>query len=223
MKIVILMAGVGSRLGHGLPKALTPLRHGQTILDHQLGNLAGVPGEIVAVVGFQQAVIMAQHPELTYVRNSRYAQTNTARSLACALSQIDREDVLWLNGDVVFDRHILDAVLNCAASSMAVVNGPVDDEAIKYSLNGDGTIRAVSKAVVNSPGEAIGINLVRAADLALFKAGLDRCTETDYFERGLELAIETGMIVQPVDVTAYPCVEVDSPTDLEAARKLLSV
>lgn len=35
MKVVILMAGIGSRLGSKLPKCLTPLKTDYTILDHQ--------------------------------------------------------------------------------------------------------------------------------------------------------------------------------------------
>jgi choline kinase len=52
MKVVILMAGIGSRLGSKLPKCLTPLKTGYTILDHQLENLTAFAGDIVAVVGF---------------------------------------------------------------------------------------------------------------------------------------------------------------------------
>ncbi len=221
MKIVILMAGVGARLGHPFPKALTPLRDGLTILDHQLRNLAGANSDLIGVVGFKRELIMERHPELRYVENPRYDQTNTARSLACALEHVTDEDVLWLNGDVVFDGRIITEMRRRPQSGMAVVNGPVDDEAIKYQLDGRGRIRAVSKSVAGSPGEAIGINLVRANDLELLKDGLRRCSDQDYFERGIELAIGNGMDVRAVDVSRYPCVEVDFLQDLEAARRIL--
>ncbi|MBC7318867.1 NTP transferase domain-containing protein, partial [Candidatus Bipolaricaulota bacterium] len=50
MKVVILAAGVGSRLGHGLPKALVKLCDNKTILDHQLENLKSVGLENIRVV-----------------------------------------------------------------------------------------------------------------------------------------------------------------------------
>src|SRR5688572_194570 len=125
MKVVILMAGVGSRLGNSLPKCLTPLRPGYTILDHQLENLAAFAGQIVAVVGFKKEIILERHPELCFVHNPRFDQTNTSQSLLIALRQLRGEDVLVLNGDVVFDPRIIEALDDCPDSSMAVVRIPV--------------------------------------------------------------------------------------------------
>ena len=39
MKIIILAAGVGSRLGKAHPKTLTPLINGKSILSHQIDGL----------------------------------------------------------------------------------------------------------------------------------------------------------------------------------------
>ena len=39
MKIVILAAGIGSRLGNPLPKPLTLLKNGQSIMQQQIENL----------------------------------------------------------------------------------------------------------------------------------------------------------------------------------------
>ena len=39
MKVIILAAGIGSRLGGYQPKTLTPLKDGKTILTHQIEGL----------------------------------------------------------------------------------------------------------------------------------------------------------------------------------------
>lgn len=221
MKVVILMAGIGSRLGNPFPKCLTPLRPEYSILDHQIENLAQFTGDIAAVVGFKKDLVMERHPELLFVYNPLYDQTNTSQSLLTALRHFPQDDVLFLNGDVVFDPRIVPALLACPDSCMAVVLSRVAEEEVKFSLNEQGYMTEVSKTVAKPLGEAIGINLVRARDMALFIRGLERCGANDYFERGLEFAIGEGLRLRAVDVTEYPCIEVDFADDLNRARNLI--
>jgi L-glutamine-phosphate cytidylyltransferase len=222
LSIVLLVAGRGMRLGGEAPKCLTPLHPGaETILDRQLRCLAGVaPDPFTAVVGFRKDLVRAAHPELQLVANERFAETNTARSLQAALANIHDRDVLWLNGDVVFDKGIVPLLLASGGSCMAVNRARCGDEEIKYRSGSDGRIVEVSKQVRPGEGEAVGINLVRAADLGLFKECLAECADKDYFERGLELAINRGMVLRPVDIGELPCIEVDFPEDLHRAQEL---
>lgn len=221
MKIVILMAGIGSRLGNPFPKCLTPLRDGYTILDHQLENLSDFTGDIIGVVGFKKEMIMEAHPELLFCYNPRYDQTNTSQSLRSALVHVQDEDVLFLNGDVVFDRRILPALLESQDSCMAVVTARVGEEEVKFSLGANGCINAVSKTVAEPLGEAIGINLVRAKDIPQFKECLARCADDDYFERAFEACVNQGLVLRAVDVSAFPCIEIDFVDDLDRAKEIL--
>ena len=105
-EVVILAAGKGTRLGRRLPKPLTALRDGRSILRQQVENLRGelVPDvHITAVVGFQAEVVMAAAPDLSFVYNPHYDRTNTCKSLLRGLRNSRDGGVLWLNGDVVFD------------------------------------------------------------------------------------------------------------------------
>jgi choline kinase len=53
-------------------------------------------------------------------------------------------------------------------------------------------------------------------------ARLAECTESDYFERGIELAIERDrMRVTPVDIGEMFAVEVDFEEDLTRANEYL--
>ncbi len=112
---MILAAGMGTRLGKPWPKPLTPLADGRSILQQQIENLRGVFGEevrITIVVGFKLEMIMEAHPDVSYVYNEAYDQTNTSKSLLKALKNSHESGVLWLNGDVVFDSRVLGRINN---------------------------------------------------------------------------------------------------------------
>jgi L-glutamine-phosphate cytidylyltransferase len=172
-------------------------------------------------VGFRKDLILERHPGLLFVHNARFQETNTSQSLLIALQHLSGEDVLVLNGDVVFDPRVIAALLECEQSCMAVIRSPVADEEVKFSLDARGRIGSVSKSVAEPAGEAIGINLIRARDLELVTLGLERCGPMDYFERGLEIAIGKGLALRPVDVTRFPCIEIDCIDDLNRAKEMV--
>ncbi|MBE9505382.1 MAG: NTP transferase domain-containing protein, partial [Chloroflexi bacterium] len=103
MRAVILGAGFGSRLGKPLPKPLTVLSNGETIMERQVSALTEflAADDVIVVVGFKKESIMKAFSNLTYVFNDVFAETNTAKSLLCGLRKTGSEDVMWLNGDVI--------------------------------------------------------------------------------------------------------------------------
>jgi len=221
MKFIILLAGIGSRLGNPFPKCLTPIGDNVPILGHQLSNIKKFNGEVIGVVGFKKEYIMEYYPKMLFVYNSRYAETNTSQSLLCALNFIKHEDVLWMNGDIVFDPEIINKLIECPYSSMAVLKKAVGDEEVKFTVDEKGFISNVSKNIQNGLGEAIGINIIKAKDLETFKKFLLNCNDHDYFEKGLELAIQSSeLVLCPVDVTPFRCIEIDFEEDLRKAKTL---
>jgi choline kinase len=88
-------------------------------------------------------------------------------------------------------------------------------------LDAQGYINELSKQVVGGLGEAVGINYVAAQDK---KALIDRLQEVgdqDYFERGIELAIDNdGLKFEAVDISDLYAVEVDFAEDLDRANEL---
>ena len=223
MKTIILAAGIGSRLGNSNPKPLTKLKNGESILGRQVVYLSEYLGvnNIIAIVGYKKDLIMELFPNLLYVYNNFYDTTNTSKSLLAGLQKIENEDVLWLNGDVVFEKELLPQIIKCSKSCMAVNTGSVGEEEIKYNVFEDGNIKEVSKTTSPTLGEAVGINKVMASDLPLFKANLEKCDDQDYFEEALELSIQDGMKIMPVDINKYLCMEIDFEDDLEEINKQL--
>lgn len=225
MKIIILAAGIGSRLGNPFPKPLTPLRDGKTIMERQVESLSQAFSEhdISIVVGFKKDLIMERFPDLTYIYNQFFDATNTSKSLLKALKKNQNEDVLWLNGDVIFEPAIFDVLkeeIERQNSFVAVNTSRVAEEEVKYTLK-NGTIAELSKTVENGLGEAVGINFVVKKDVELLIDHLEKCDDNDYFERGIETAIqEHNMKVIALDISKYRCMEVDFKEDLEAANQI---
>ena len=225
MKIIILAAGIGSRLGNPFPKPLTPLKGGKSIMERQVENLSQNFNEhdISVVVGFKKDLIMERFPDLTYIYNQFFDATNTSKSLLKALKKYRNEDVLWINGDVIFDVELFSVLNNEIEqknSFVSVNTSRVAEEEVKYTLK-NGFIDELSKQVEDGLGEAVGINFISREDMPVFIQQLENCDDNDYFERGIEMAIEQDDLkIKAVDISNFRCMEVDFKEDLEAANNM---
>jgi choline kinase len=224
-QVAILAAGMGTRLGKPFPKPLTPLRDGHTIMDQQVSKIRGAfpDVQLYTVVGFKLEMILEAHPRSLFVYNEEFDRTNTSKSLLRVLRASGDGGVLWMNGDVVFDAQILERLkpfLEQERSLVSVNTATVAEEEVKYTVDADGNIDQLSKQVVDALGEAVGINYVAAQDKAALIARLEECGDQDYFERGIELAIEKdGLKFVPVDISDLWAVEVDFDEDLQRANE----
>ena len=225
-QVTILAAGMGTRLGRPFPKPLTPLNDGRTIMQQQLDNISeafGADTHVQIVVGFKLDLILEAAPEAVFVYNERYDQTNTCKSLMKALRSSAEGPVVWMNGDVVFEPAILQRLqvnIDAGQTAIAVNTAAVSDEEVKYTVDAKGLVKELSKTVVGGLGESVGINVIAAKDKAALIKRLEECDDQDYFERGIELAIEKdGLKVLPIDISDLFAVEVDFEADLERANQ----
>lgn len=224
-QVVILAAGMGSRLGRSLPKPLTELSDGRTIMQQQMENIRfafGADAHITVVVGYKLEHIIEAFPDVNFVYNEQYDTTNTSKSLMRALRASSAGGVLWMNSDVVFDPAALvraSELIVRDQSFVSVNTSSVSDEEVKYTTTAEGYIKELSKTVKGGLGEAVGINYISAKDKAVLLRQLTKVNDQDYFERGLELAIEQdGVLVEPVDISDLYAVEIDFAEDLERAN-----
>tara|TARA_Y100000590_G_scaffold156139_1_gene179490 strand:+ start:2715 stop:3404 length:690 start_codon:yes stop_codon:yes gene_type:complete len=222
MKVIILAAGVGSRLGKSAPKSLTKLVDGKSILQHQIEGLTKYIDykNINIIVGYKKNMIIDHFPKLSYFYNSNYKYTNTAKSLLIGLNELQDHNILWINGDVVFDHRIIKKMIDRNYSCMAVNKSKVGTEEVKYKTNSKGDIMEVSKNVVNSEGESVGINKIISEDSKILRKYLQECKDDAYFEKGIELAIiQNDLKVRSVDITKFMCMEIDFISDLKLINK----
>lgn len=129
MKALILNSGVGSRMGEytrQVPKCMVRLIKEQTILERQLRMLCreGIK-EAVITTGFmadrlkQHAASLGLPIRLCFVNNDRYDMTNYIYSMYLAKSDL-QDDIILLHGDLVFEQRVLEDMIKCGKSCMAV-------------------------------------------------------------------------------------------------------
>lgn len=231
VQAVILAAGLGTRLARPHPKPLTHLNDGRTILQQQVDNLRLVFGRklrLTIVVGYKLNQIMEHVPDVSFVYNENFDQTNTSKSLLRALKNTTKGGVLWLNGDVVFDPRLLDLIkpyMTSDQSAIAVNDASVIDEEMKYTIDAHGYVDKLSKGipVEIARGEAVGINYISKKDKKKLINRLEEVSEQDYFERAMEKTIDLDRVsYQPINISKYLAIEIDCPQDLVRANLSLS-
>jgi choline kinase len=230
MKGVILAAGKGSRLNGTAgdkPKCLVEVG-GVTLIQRQIHALRGAGIEdVVVVVGCAaDRVRAACGPDVTYVENSRFAETNslyslwTARALLC-------DGFVVLNCDVLFHPALLDDLLATHHDAALLIayreagQPSYGDEEMKVRVRA-GRVLDMSKAMdpAEADGENLGIvkfgpasapRLVSILDRIVAEGGLREWAPTAFAafaqERPLH-ALGTG---------AYPWIEIDFPEDYQRA------
>jgi len=207
MKAVILAAGIGSRLKSDLPKSLTKLPDGKTILARQVDILKEIKAEeTIIVVGYRKEQIIKRFPELTFVYNPDFEITNTSKSLMLALQSTKKDDILWLNGDVCLDKEVISQVLQKGGNTIGVNSEECGEEEVKYLTDESGKIIEISKQVKIAEGEAIGVNLISEKDFSVFLEKLVVCDDNDYFEKGIELAVNDQVDFFPADISGCRCI-----------------
>lgn len=107
--VVIAAAGMGSRLGYGMPKCLLDVG-GETLLARQLSLVAGVE-DVRIVVGFEKERIIEAAKEvrrdIIFRINAAYRTTTTADSYDMGASGIDGW-CLFMDADILFEREAFD-------------------------------------------------------------------------------------------------------------------
>lgn len=112
---VIACAGLGSRLGMGMPKCMIEIEN-KTLLSRLIETLEPLVPRIHVVVGYREELIIEHcaqhHREVVIVRNPEYRSTNTAHSIHLGSVGMTGK-VLYLDGDLIIDpsslQHFLDA------------------------------------------------------------------------------------------------------------------
>jgi choline kinase len=238
MRLVILLAGVGSRLRpltDDRPKALVEVG-GKSILARFLEQAVEVGAfqEVVLITGYLHDQIQAFVDEwqktnslpVQIVHNERYAETNNGYTLLCA-QELLRDGFVLTDGDLLLDAGILSRVAASADSVLAVdMQMKLDEEAMKFVLDANGNVTELSKEITveRGQGESIGLCKMNAADVPAIINHLAQLVENgelnEYYERAYQELIREDWQLKVVDVGDLRWVEVDDHNDLERAQKI---
>jgi len=238
MKAVILAAGIASRLRpltDTTPKCL--LKVGERCLLQRAFDALLQNGfrEFVIVTGYRQQQIVdfleSRYPalEITFVYNEKYASTNNIYSLWLTRPYADKEDILLLDSDILFDPQLVAGLLGYGrADALALNRHALGEEEIKVIADDEGKVLEISKtcSISRAIGESIGIEKMSAAytealfrelEVMVTREGLDNI----FYERAFERLIPQGHFFHALDTTGYFSVELDTVDDFEQAQRLV--
>lgn len=227
---VILAAGRGSRLNGAAgdkPKCLVRAG-GITLLDRQIRALRGAGiDDVVVVVGCQaERVRQTCGPDVRYVENRRFAETNSLYSLWTARALL-YDGFVVLNSDVLFHPALLDELLSTQHDAALLIEyrregqAPFGDEEMKIKIK-DGLVVDMSKAMdpADADGENLGIVRFGPASAPTLIGILNRIVGSGALREWAPRAFLEFARLRPLHAVAangYPWIEIDFPEDLRRA------
>lgn len=230
MRAIILAAGKGGRLNgtaEERPKCLVEVG-GISLLERQVNALqdAGVD-DIAIVVGCQaERVRQACGKQITYVENTRYAQTNSLYSLWMARPLLFGGFVV-LNCDVLFHPVLLSDLLTSRHEDALLLayrephQPPFGDEEMKVKVRG-GRVIAMSKQMdaAEADGENLGMVKFGPSGAAVLVDIMNRIVAAGNLRDWAPRAFSEFAQVRPlhaIGTRGFPWIEIDFPEDYRRA------
>jgi len=241
MKAAILAAGPAPQLQphtDHLPKTLVPVG-GVPMLRRAMTSLVrcGIDQFVIATghLGhlIPEAVASWFEPgdvEVAYVDNPDYHTTHNAASLRLLRQHLEHHPFFLLDGDVVFDVGVVEALLARGPDSIAIRSvGSIGLEEVKVTADRDDRILAIGKHVPirGAMGESIGLALLSIDSARRLFAVLERRIVEqglvgEYYEAAVQEMIDQGATLYGVDIGSLYATEIDTVDDLRAASERVS-
>ena len=234
MKAFILAAGVSRRLyphTYDIPKCLLEVG-GKPIIHYQLEALKNLGViDITMIVGYHREMLMINveknFPDLNFnfVINHHYFETNTAYSIHIGRDKLDSQ-VLLMNADVIYPKALLEKVFSSNYKTVLAVDiKACGKEEVKVIDGGQNKIVAIGKDLIEEQclGEFIGVAKLSKDFVEIFRRSIsdlvDAGGKNDYFEAAIQPLLDK-VDTHFIDISEYPCLEIDFLEDLESAREL---
>ncbi|WP_448626971.1 phosphocholine cytidylyltransferase family protein [Geodermatophilus sp. URMC 64] len=238
--LVVLAAGVGSRLGSmtaTAPKWLLPVGGG-TIADRQLGalgDLFDLRRQLLVVTGHGAQEVAGYLdrqglPQDCTLYNDEFATLNNWYSVLLALRKCADSTgrVFLLNSDLYAPSSLYHGFVthsrSAAASATLAVDGvrPLTAEAMKVAVNG-GRITDIGKVGVPDPaGEYVGMLMLGPEAAGLLREAMEDWLTSGgnpngWYETVIHERLLDRVDCRAVEVGGSLWVEIDDPADLETA------
>jgi len=234
MKVLIMAAGVGSRISRhlqGQPKCCVDV-DGKPLIRYtfELLKRKGIT-DIAIVTGYQEKYIHQALEGLSYARyfNPFYRVANSISSVWFARDFLSpNEDIMIMNGDVFMEEKILDIVLAEKRSHVMLSDSSrIEDADYRFNWEGD-KLKRYGKELTNdeTTGEYVGIGILNAKDLVPFKQRvLDAVASEDYncwWEDIIYRTVDDGADVFVENVSGVFWAEVDYIEDYERIKEFVN-
>ena len=236
MKVIILAAGIGKRLGDSsqdLPKCLLKINESSLLERHiTLLKQFGLH-DICVVTGFQQEIITKELLKFKLDKKSVYNpdyKMGSVISLYCARETLlSGEDIILMDADVLYDPQILLSLLNTKHPNCFLLDRDFEpgEEPVKLCVRDEKLVefrkKIDSKLEYAFQGESVGFfrfspgvakKLVRRLQHYLN----NNLLEEPYEEAIRDLLLEDADSFSYEDISGLAWIEIDFPEDLERAR-----
>lgn len=221
MKVLIMAAGVGSRISRhlqGQPKCCVDIK-GKPLIRHTLDllNKKGIT-DIAIVTGYQERYIHQALEGCSYVRyfNPFFRVANSISSAWFAKDFLaPNDDIIIMNGDVFMEERILDILLEDKRTPLMLSDSTrIEDADYRFTWDND-LLKKYGKELTNAQttGEYVGIGRLSKKDLIPFKQRMiDAVATEDYncwWEDIIYRTIENNEKVYVNDIAGVFWAEVD--------------
>ncbi len=241
MNAVIYAAGRALRLGPKsveCPKILLSMA-GQTLLERHVALLRNAGVDQIAVVTGHRRELVAE--EIARLRD-RWSMPieelyNAEFTLGSVLSmaasvpwlKAQREPVLIMDGDVLYDQRLLTRLLQSAQPTVLLLDrgySTADDDPVLVPVRQGRPFEFLKRwrGTADLVGESIGFFKVALADLPLlFDEIAARCVasrQSESYDEALRALVQAGRFGYE-DVTGVPWTEIDFPDDIAYAESVV--
>lgn len=203
--VVIAAAGMGKRLGMGIPKALVDV-DGRKIIDFQLELLKDIKN-IYMVVGFCDQDVMNYvkniRADIIFVRNPDFKKTKTLESFYLASKLIDGK-AIFIDGDMIISRESFSSFINkCQdVENIIGVSDRISDDPVFAKLN-------ENKEVVNFSYD----------EKSSYEWANIMYMDAKMIQGGKENVFEFLKKILPMPAYCIDRLEIDTQEDLQNAKK----
>ena len=232
MKGIILAAGRGARLNGGngdMPKCLVTLG-GETLLSRNIRILraAGLD-EIVVVVGCAAATVRRSCSDVTFVENTRFAQTNSLYSLWLARTFLAQGFVV-MNCDVLVHPQLVVDLLTARHEDALLLayrdeDTSYGDEEMKVKVRA-GRVSDISKTMDpdEADGENLGIVKFGPSGARVLVEEMDALVAAGDHKAWVPRAFKEFAARRPlhaIGTRGFPWIEIDFPEDYRRAVEVV--
>jgi len=227
MVAIILAAGMGKRLyplTNDVPKCLLEIG-GKTIIEQQIKVLKDCKiNKIFIAIGYRGNQIKEKVKNVQFVSNPFYRFTNSVASLWFVLNKIDKpDDLIILNGDVLFEHSIIDDVVHSKIKQITMLmdDGVAYEKADFKLFVEKGHVKKMGKTLEKDEysGEYAGVVRVPKAKYDAFKSAVQETVHEGGFDKWYELVIKLfGFTTKVIKTKGRYWIEIDSEKDLRSLK-----
>lgn len=205
--VIIAAAGLGSRLGAGIPKCLVEVG-GHAVLEYQLRAFSWAD-EIRMVVGYHGDEVVkrvsAIAPQVKFIHNREYATTNLRQSYYLGAQGVEGK-ALFLDGDTIMGR-----------AAAGVVRRSMEDRedfiTVVKTMSENPIYAGVEQGMVR------WFSYERSSDYELANAAFMDTGKLEYLNTLFYVQLEQQLPTKAVPIESL---EIDTPEDLRHAEQRIA-